>query len=161
MRKSLLILLVLVIGLAACSPKDNDNEVTPDPVVVTEIVVVTATPEVTEEPVVPTDEPTPEPTVDPNAWRYVCGTANMETGVFQKSYNKRGDLRRNDQGNLILKVVPRSEVAHYFPGDKVCIRFDPFQVDNMKVTLVSGTRGSGYFIPTFRLDFVKPSNPNQ
>lgn len=168
MRKSLLILLMLVASLVACSPTDND--VTPEPVVIVETVIVVATPEdtveptveVTEEPtvvVIPEDTSTPEPTVNPNAWRYVCGTANMETGVFRPSYDKRGDMRFNDAGNMIFKVVPRTEVAHYVKGETVCMYFDPFQVDNMKVTQVTG-KGSPWFIPTFRVDFDRPVNPN-
>ncbi len=91
----------------------------------------------------------------------MCGKVTQERPVYQKSYDNKGNLKRNAQGNLILKPVPRPEVAHYFRGDKICIRFDPFQVDNMKVTLISGTRGSGYFFPTSLIDFVRPSNPNQ
>ncbi len=92
MRKSLLILFMLVVGLTACGSNDNDVVVTEEPTVVV---------------VVPTVEPTPEPTEDPNAWRDQCGKViGRELPVYQKSYSKKtGELRTNKAGNMIFTEV--------------------------------------------------------
>jgi len=146
MRKTLLVLLVAFAFLTACG---NEPVVTEVPVVPTVVPTVEPT-------ALPTEEPTVAPTEDPDAWRYICGTVTTrEKPVYQKSYDRRGRLRVNAQGNWILKPVPRTEVAHYFPGDSICFYFDPFQVDNMREVQVSGTRGAGYYFPISLIDFVK------
>ncbi len=121
-----------------------------------ELLIVDPTPVVTVE---PTPEPTAVPEI-PDLWRYVCGTVTIQRNVFQKQYKASGAEKRNPSGNLILKPVPGTQVKPYLVGDKVCVRFDPFQVDGGRVTLISGTRGSGYFFPMNSFDFVKPYNPN-